>query len=218
MRILAITDLHGSDAALDRIMNAAGPVDMVLLGGDITNFGQPEDVERLVGLAQDSGAPVWAVAGNCDSAEIEQRLVDLCVSLHGRGVISQGIALHGLSAMPPWGHKMYQFTEPQLAEFLQAGHAQVAGAGRHVLLTHCPPHGCRLDRTHFFQHVGSTSARDFIERTQPALVLCGHIHEGRGIDQIGPTVVVNCGAAKSGYFAVAKIEAEGEVKVELGRA
>jgi uncharacterized protein len=120
--------------------------------------------------------------------------------------------------MPPWGHRMYQFTEAQLAEFLQSGYAQVSGAGRHVLLSHCPPHGCHLDRTHFFQHVGSTSVREFIDRTHPALVLCGHIHEGRGIDQLGPTLVVNCGAARAGYFAVAQVEAEGDVKVELGKA
>jgi uncharacterized protein len=218
MKLLTITDLHGSDEALGRILDAATPADAILLGGDITNFGSPDDAERLVRQAQERGVPVWAVAGNCDSPGIERRLVELGVSLHGLGVVHQGIALHGLSGMPPWREGMYQFTEAALAELLQAGYAQVSGAGRHVVLSHCPPHGCALDRTHFFQHVGSTALREFIERTRPALVLCGHIHEGRGTDRLGPTLVANCGAARSGYYGVAEVSEAGEITAEVLRA
>jgi Icc-related predicted phosphoesterase len=46
--------------------------------------------------------------------------------------------------------------------------------------------------------VGSRAIRGFIERHQPPLVLCGHIHESprmtsRYRDEIGRTVVVNPG-------------------------
>jgi uncharacterized protein len=217
MRLLTLTDLHGNDAALNAILEAAGPVDIMLLGGDITNFGSPQDAERLVRRAQSTGTPVWAVAGNCDSAEIDQRLVELGVSLHGRGVIYQGLGLHGISAMPPWGHRMYQFTEAELAEFLCAGSAQLAAAKTRVVLSHAPPHGVR-DRTHLFQHPGSAALREFILRTVPTLVVCGHIHEGRGVDFLGATTVVNCGAAKSGHYALAEVEEGGRVEVDLRRA
>jgi uncharacterized protein len=218
MKLLALTDLHGNPAALDSILDAVGPVDAVLLGGDITHFGTPDDAQWIVRRAEEGGSPVWAVAGNCDSAAIEQRLIDLGVSLHGRGVVCQGIGLHGLGAMPPWRNGMYQYTEAELAEFLAAGHAQVAGATRRVLLSHCPPHGCRLDRTILFRHVGSTALAEFIARTQPHLVLTGHIHEARGIDELGRTLAVNCGAARSGYYVLAEVNLDGDVRVELKRA
>jgi uncharacterized protein len=216
MKFLCMTDLHNHGDVLNRIIDSikpGGDLDMVLLGGDITHFGTVEDVERLVSYAQKAGAPVFAVAGNCDSMEIERRLVELGVSLHGRGFVQNGVGIHGLSGIPPWMGNMYQFTEEELAHALQTGYAQVAEAQHHVLLAHVPPHGCKLDRTFYGQHVGSKSLREFIEETKPELVLCGHIHEGRGIDRLGPTTIVNCGAAKDGFYALA--ESGAEVKVAI---
>lgn len=216
MRLVCITDLHDRPAALERILAAAGKADAVLLGGDLTSFGMPADARRLVEQAQSAGAPVLAVAGNCDSAEIEQELVDLGVALHGRGVILGGVGIHGLSGIPPWRQGMYQMTEEELAAALHAGYAQVTAAARHVVLAHAPPRNGRLDRTFLLGHVGSQALRDFIEQTRPALVICGHIHEARGIEQIGPTTVVNCGPAASGYYAVAEVT--DDVTTELRKA
>ena len=216
MELLCISDLHGSLAALGRILAAAGPCDTILLGGDITNFGSPAEAEKLVRIAQARRQTVLAVAGNCDSRQIERRLVDLDVSLHRRGLIDGDVGLHGLSAMPPWQTTMYHFTEDELSEALQAGYAQIAGAKHHVVLSHCPPHGGRLDRTFAGRHVGSQALRAFVERTRPALVVCGHIHESRGVDRLGPTTVVNCGPAAAGFYAVAEVGSE--VHVELRQA
>ena len=256
MKLLGITDLHDSPAALARILAGAGPIDAVLLGGDITNFGSPADAERLVRQAQAAGAPVLAVAGNCDSAEIDRRLAELGVSLFARGVILQDVALHGLSAMPPWHQTMYHFSEDELAEHLQAGYAQIMaktasapeeGAGTscrndptnrpccawcpsvpgashmtsltgfsHIVLSHPPPRDGKLDPVFSGRHAGSTALRAFIERAQPALVVCGHIHEGRGIDTLGQTTVVNCGPAAAGSYAL--IELGDDLRVELRKA
>ena len=216
MRLLAITDLHGSHEALERIVAHAGRADVVLLGGDITNFGSPIDAEKAVRLAQATGATVLAVAGNCDSAEIEERLIELGVSLHGRGTILEGVGLHGLSAIPRWMPGMYQFTEEELAAALEAGYGQVTDARHHCVLAHVPPHGLSLDRVSFGRHVGSKSLRTFVDRTEPALVVCGHIHESRGIERSGRTTVVNCGMAARGHYA--RIEVDREMTVELCRA
>jgi hypothetical protein len=216
MRLLCITDLHGNAAILHHILADAGGADIILLGGDITNFGPPEEAERLLRQLQAVGLPLLAVGGNCDSPQIDRRLEQLGVLLHGRGVIHQGVGIQGLSAIPPWRPRMYQFSEEELAQALESGYAQLAGAEQHVILAHAPPHGSKLDRTYFFQHVGSRALRQFIERTQPALVICGHVHEARGIDPLGRTTVVNCGPAASGYYALAEVGAE--VKVELRRA
>ena len=215
MKLLCITDLHNEQPALGRILAHAGPVDLILLGGDLTNFGSPANAEDLVRRSQDSETTVLAVAGNCDSAEIDRRLIELGVALHGRGVLHQGIALHGLSAMPPWRSDMYQFTEGQLAEFLQAGYAQIEGAQHHVVLSHPPPCDTTLDRTSRGRHVGSKALRTFIDRKQPHLVICGHIHEARGMEKLDRTTVVNCGLAAAGYYAIAEVD--DEVQVTLRR-
>jgi len=213
MRLLGITDLHGSREALARILAHAGPVDVILLGGDVTHFGSPADAEQLVELAKQSGATVLAVAGNCDSAEIDERLVRLGVSLAGRGVVLDALSLQGLSAIPPWISRMYQLTEEELAAALEAGYAQLPDVRHHAVLAHVPPHGLSVDRVFFGRHVGSRALRTFVEEKAPSLVVCGHIHEARGVVRVGPTTVVNCGHALRGQYAL--VDVHHEITVEL---
>ncbi len=141
MNLLCITDIHNRIEPFQHILKDAGPVDMVLLGGDLTNFGTPEDVEKLVHLAQSINSPVLAVVGNCDSAPIDRRLMELGVSVAGRGMIINGVGIHGISAAPPWHRGMYEFTEEELALHLQAGYSQIQNARWHVVLAHAPPIG-----------------------------------------------------------------------------
>jgi Icc-related predicted phosphoesterase len=216
MRVLCITDLHGRVAALDRIAQDAGEADVLLLGGDITDFGTPNVAEQLVRRAQQLGDTVFAVAGNCDSKAIDDRLTEIGVSLFGRGIVHQGVGFCGVSAMPPWMGNMYELTEAEIAEVLRKGHGQLTTRDQDVLLSHTPPRGTKLDETRTGDHVGSSSVREFIEFARPALVVCGHIHESRGIDRIGPATIVNCGPAYRGHYAVAEVNTE--VTVELRTA
>ena len=216
MRLVCLTDLHGVTDALERILAKAGEVDAVLLGGDITHFGSPIDAERVVRRAQDKALLVLAVVGNTDSAAIQERLTDLGVSLHGRGIKCGTVGLHGLSGIPPWKRGMYGLSEEELAAALESGHAQVADCAPRILLAHVPPVGLDLDRTISGVQAGSHAVRAFVEARQPALVLCGHIHEGRGIERLGSSTIANCGRAAVGEYAI--IEAAEEVRVELCEA
>jgi hypothetical protein len=214
MRLLCVTDLHGNAGQLTRILVAAGPVDVVLLGGDITDFGSPWDAEKILQLVASSGVPTFCVAGNCDSAEIDARLRELGVSVSGRGILCGDMALHGVSGMPPWKPGMYHFTEEQIHDLLETGYRQATGRW-HVVLAHFPPRDTALDHTLFGRHVGSAALRSFIENTRPNLVLCGHIHEARGIDQLGPTTVVNCGFAAVGQYAIVELTDRVEVALHV---
>jgi Icc-related predicted phosphoesterase len=65
-------------------------------------------------------------------------------------------------------------------------------------MLHSPPRDTHCDLIGARVHVGSRAIRTFVERRQPPLVLCGHIHESPRIsgawrDTIGRTVVVNPG-------------------------
>lgn len=215
MRLLCITDIHGERSELSNILRHAGCADVILLGGDLTNFGTPAISESLIQVVQSEDAKVMAVAGNCDSAAIDQRLAELGVSLFRRGAMLDDVGFYGVGAMPPWTGTMYELTEEEISAALETGRGQVPGAAHEVVLSHPPPRDTSLDKTRRGSHVGSTAVREFVERIQPALVVCGHIHEARGIDRIGPTTIVNCGPAFNGCYAIAEIT--DTVKVELHR-
>ena len=220
MKLLCITDLHGNRTALDRILEATEGVHVILLGGDITNFGTANEAEGFVRRAQQSCSNVFAVAGNCDSAIIDARLADLGVSLFGRGVMRDHIGFQGVSAMPTWQGNMYELSEEKIAAALEAGRLPLADAERDVVLSHTPPHGMDLDQTKKRGHVGSQAVREFVQAASPSLVVCGHIHEARGIESLGATTVVNCGPAFLGHFAVACIDQAVDVElrhVDVGK-
>lgn len=216
MKLLAITDLHGDRPALERILERTGDADVILLGGDITNFGSVEDAESLLGVVTATKATVFAVAGNCDSPAIDHMLAERGVSVFGRGSVHRDVGIYGVSAMPPWMGNMYELSEEEIGAALEKGREEAAGARNEVVLSHPPPRNLTVDRTSGGTHVGSTALRNFIDRVQPILVVCGHIHEARGIDSAGDTTVVNCGPAFDGSYAV--IDVDDDVKVQLERA
>jgi Icc-related predicted phosphoesterase len=185
----------------------------VLLGGDLTDFGTPNVAQELVHCAQQHCDTVLAVAGNCDSKAIDDRLIELGVSLYGQGVVHKDVGFYGVSAMPPWMGTMYELSETEIAAALETGYDQLPSRRREVLLSHTPPRDTRLDLTRTGQHVGSTSVRQFVDQAGPALLVCGHIHEARGIDRLGATALVNCGPAYRGHYAVADVDDQVDVQL-----
>jgi len=216
MRLLCISDIHGALRALVRILSAEPPADVLILAGDLTDFGTPRDASAVVKIARDHSPQVLAVAGNCDSAEIDAWLAAEGISVHARGLRLGGCAFCGLSAMPPWRGNMYEFPESELDRSLAAGMAQVGGEQPLVLVSHAPPYDCGLDRSGAGAAVGSTSVRKWIEKVRPALVVCGHIHESGGIAKLGTSMVVNCAPGREGVYAVAELNGQA-VKIELRR-
>jgi Icc-related predicted phosphoesterase len=206
MEILCITDLHGQRGALEKILASHPGPDVILLGGDLTNFGTPKEAELIVQRCMREAKRVFAVAGNCDSAAIDHKLKELDVSLFGKGVVFNQVGFYGVSGMPPWRGDMYELTEAEIGAALGAGNQMIGIAIQQVILSHPPPRGTLVDRTARGDHVGSTAVRQWIELAKPTLLVCGHIHEGRGTDQVGDTLVVNCGPAYKGMYAVATLE------------
>jgi Icc-related predicted phosphoesterase len=83
-----------------------------------------------------------------------------------------------------------EYSEAEIARRLQP----FSGLKPLVLICHCPPLNTTLDRIRPGLHAGSSAIREFIEREQPELFFCGHIHEAEGVaEQIGSTRAVNVG-------------------------
>ena len=72
----------------------------------------------------------------------------------------------------------------------------------YIFVTHSPPVKTKLDKIFWGGHVGSKVVRNFIEKFQPDLVICGHIHEARGVDTIGKTLVINPGPFPRHYAII----------------
>ncbi|WP_252901414.1 metallophosphoesterase family protein [Vulcanisaeta sp. JCM 14467] len=86
-----------------------------------------------------------------------------------------------------------------------------------MLVSHYPPYGTNVDKAWNGEHIGSKSVRKLIEDIKPLVVLCGHVHESRGIDKLGSTVIVNPGPLASGYYAIVSVSDDGTVNAELNK-
>jgi Icc-related predicted phosphoesterase len=206
VRILYAVDVHDRFGTVAEAVARAGPVDALVVGGDITTFGTPEDCERAVELWRPLAPRLLAVAGNCDSPEIDARLVELGVSVDGRGVTLDGVGVFGVSASPPTPLRTpYEVPDGELGRRAESGQADVEEAAVRVFCPHAPPFGTRCDRLSSGEHVGSAALRAFVERTQPDVVLCGHIHESRGMDLVGSSRIVNPGPVARGHYALVEV-------------
>ncbi len=205
MKILALTDIHGSYKKAKEIIDRH-PSDVVLIGGDLTTAGSVKEAEEALQLFQSGTGRLLCVSGNMDLPQHDQMMERLGVSLDSRGVKVDGIGFFGVSAAPvsPM-HTPYEISEEEIARRIEAGFVQVEECPVKVFVPHAPPYGTKVDIIHIGLHVGSTAVRDFIEEKAPAVVVCGHIHEGRGQDVLEGSRIVNCGAAMNGYFATIDI-------------
>jgi uncharacterized protein len=214
MRIAYFVDVHGSFDAIPRALGEIGDVDLLIIGGDITTGGTADDAEAAIESWLPLAPRLLAEAGNMDSPAIDARLAELGVGLDSRGVVLGDVGVFGVSAAPSSPlHTPYELAEDELARRIERGFAAVAACRVKVFCPHAPPFDTACDRLPSGEHVGSASIRAFVDREQPDVVLCGHIHEARGEDEVGRSKVVNPGPARAGHYAL--LEIGDEIAVSL---
>lgn len=87
-----------------------------------------------------------------------------------------------------------------------------------VFISHNIPYNTKLDiikdkKSYAYKnHLGSYFARKFCERYKPLLCVGGHVHEGRGKDKIGKTIVINPGFGKDAQVLIDIDEEKCKVK------
>ncbi|MEA1984798.1 MAG: metallophosphoesterase [Euryarchaeota archaeon] len=218
MRILAISDPHGDYSKIAAIQQRAGAVDLVLIAGDITNFGPAGKARELLDMFEQ---PTLAVPGNCDPTSImdildETRAVNLHNASRTIGDGDRNITFIGLGGSNPTPFNTpFELSEEEIEHLLEPLLAEAGRTPHHqlVLLTHAPPRGT-VD-TVPAGNVGSPAIANFLGRVD--LIVCGHIHEARGVVRQNGTVVVNPGMVAQGYAALIDIEKRdaGNIDVEL---
>src|SRR5262245_17240399 len=100
MRIAYLVDVHGRFEVVPHTLAAIGDVDALIVGGDITTAGTPDQAAAAVESWLPLAPQVLAVSGNMDSPAIDERLRDLGVSVDGRGVVLGDVGVFGVSAAP----------------------------------------------------------------------------------------------------------------------
>jgi len=82
-----------------------------------------------------------------------------------------------------------------------------------IFMTHNCPYKTKLDiiknknapKSAKKKHTGSFLERKIIEKFQPNIVICGHMHENFGQDKIGKSIIYNAGSAADGKFKILEI-------------
>jgi uncharacterized protein len=160
--------------------------------------------------------PVFAIPGNCDQKSILKALdVSKAVNMHEKTEQIGNIRFIGLGGSNPTPFNTpFELSEEEIENALEGmvcSAENTDDCGTIVLLTHAPPHGVRDELP--FGHVGSKAIQKFLDRVD--LIVCGHIHEAKGTETVGKTVVVNPGEASKGSCALITIEEEGEKPIEV---
>jgi hypothetical protein len=207
MKLVALSDIHGHVASIPDVGADLAAADVVILSGDLTRFGRADAAAQVIETVRAFNPRILAVTGNCDHPECETYLEQEGIALHRRHVLIDGVAFLGVSGSLPCPMRTLQEVgDETLGQWLDDAARGLDPGIPAVLVSHEPPYNTIADHALYGGHAGSRALRKFIERVQPLICFTGHIHEGRGIDRIGNTPVVNPGAWMAGAYAVAEID------------
>ena len=201
MRIAATADLHfapANQAALrDELNKVREEADVLVLAGDLTNYGQPEEMEPLLNTLVRLRVPTIAVLGNHDyESGNEQELIKMMSTagikvLDGSGYERDGVGFAGTKGfVGGFGRGMLTpFGEPEIKTFVRAsidealklerGLSQLRTRKRVVVLHYAPiASTVRGEDPEILAFMGTSRLAEVIDRHGADLVLHGYAHHG----------------------------------------
>ena len=218
MKILILSDLHAHNDVLDKMDDVFAKSDAVLFAGDFAACFKPETgKEALLQLCKKHDT-IFAVLGNCDNEDFLEDLEEQDVCVEKTLVYHEGLAIAGAGGGTYFTGKTEFEREEQdiIADFNIVKNCVEEIGDKSlwknlILICHNPPKGKTVDAVNENLHAGSELFARYIEENQPLAVVCGHIHEGVGMEKIGETLVINPGSlGEAGSYAQMEIEKEGE--------
>ena len=200
MKLLVISDLHAHNDVLDKMDDIFAKADAVLFAGDFAECFKPETGDEALEKLCSKHDSIFAVLGNCDNEVFMGDLEDKDICVEKALLFHEGLAFAGSGGGTKFtGKTEFERTEEEcLADFDVVVHSAADGDGSlwgsTILISHNPPKGKTVDAVNAALHAGSQMFTDFILEHKPLAVICGHIHEGRGVENIGDTTVINPGS------------------------
>lgn len=225
IRIAALSDIHyskSSQGSLQSLFNQiADSADVMLLCGDLTDYGLAEEARILAKDLGPAKIPVVAVLGNHDfesdqTTEIMQILGDVGVHLldgdtwEFRGIGFAGVrgfcGGFGRGALGPWGEKIIKdFVHEAVQEALKLESALARLSTNHrIVLMHYAPIRATVEGEplEIFPFLGSSRLEEPLTRFDVTAVFHGHAHKGapEGKTQTGiPVYNVSYAVLKAQY-------------------
>ena len=201
LRIAAMADLHvskTSQGAFQPLFAQIGQAaDVLLLCGDFTDYGLPDEARVLLRELAAMKIPVIAVLGNHDYEsgkphEIRQILIDGGVTvLDGEATEVHGVGFAGVKgfaggfgrgALGPWGEQAIKaFVQEAVDEALklESALARLRTQKRVALLHYSPIRGTvEGEPPEIFAYLGSSRLEEPINRYRVNAVFHGHAHRG----------------------------------------
>lgn len=221
MKILSISCIHGDIENLMMFVDKVSALksDIVVCPGDFTDYFLPRGFRRvdigkiIIEELESLNKPLIVVPGSWD-----KELIDLFdkknISVHGKGKIVSGIGFYGYGGAQTPFNTPFEPNDEEIESGLEKAYNNVKKSELKIQVTHAPPKGTNLDIIATGAHVGSVSVRKFIEKVQPNVAICSHIHEGRGVDEIKNTKIINSGRFPEGHCGLVNIE-NGSVDVKM---
>jgi Icc-related predicted phosphoesterase len=219
LRVAAAGDVHAVEPLRERLTNAfasiGGESDLVLLAGDLTTHGLPEQAVVLAEACARMPVPVVAVLGNHDyhsgqAAAVRDILVQggLVVLDRDHTILEIGDLEVGIVGTKGFvggfpGAEIPDFGEPTLrqiyretsaeVEALQRGLEAVAGCHKRIVLLHYAPIVDTIvgEPESIWAFLGSGRLAGPIGMYRPELVVHGHAHHGAAHGSIGTVPVYN---------------------------
>jgi len=201
MRIAALGDLHFSPQSYDRIREAMNRLRdeavLLILAGDITNLGKPEEMESMLATFMRLRVPIVAVLGNHDfecgrHEELAKMMAAEGVKvLDGSGYERDGVGFAGTKGfIGGFGRGVLTaFGEPEVKAFVQSAINETLKLERalsmlrtekRIVVTHYSPvvDTVRGEPEQIFPYLGSSRLAEVIDRHQAVLAIHGHAHHG----------------------------------------
>jgi Icc-related predicted phosphoesterase len=202
MRIAATADLHFTAqryAVLrDQLSKIRDDADLLVLAGDLTNYGQPSEMEPLVNALVRLRVPTVAVLGNHDyesgrEADLMQMMTAEGIKvLDGSAYERDGVGFAGTKGfIGGFGRGVLTaFGEVEVKAFVRAGidealkleraMAQLRTPKRVVVLHYAPVAATvQGEAPEIFPFLGTSRLAEVVDRHGADLVLHGHAHHGQ---------------------------------------
>jgi uncharacterized protein len=245
IRIAAAGDVHASEATRERVLGAFAKVeddaDVILLAGDLTTTGEPEQARVLADACRSVSIPIFAVLGNHDVHadrvdELRAILDEAGVHVLDRawrtctiaglelGVVGAKGFVGGFpgSALPDFGEPSLRsvYAETTLeVDAIGKGLQEIVHCDVRVVLLHYAPIQATIEGEPEGIHVmlGSDRLATPIAEYGADLVLHGHAHAGSFEGSIGQIPVYNVAVHVTGRdFWIFDLEGtRGRTEVEV---
>lgn len=201
MRIAATADLHFApqrQAVLqDQLARVRDEADLLVLAGDLTNFGQPSEMEPLLNALVRVRVPIVAVLGNHDyESGHEQELMKMMTNegvkvLDGSAYERDGVGFAGTKGfVGGFGRGVLTaFGEPEIKTFVRASIDEALKLERalaqlrtpkRVVVLHYSPIAATVqgEVPEIFPYLGTSRLAEVVDRHGADLVVHGHAHHG----------------------------------------